>query len=42
MVTPTLFVDDLSVEVAGGCKFVIDNVVKSTSSVCNAIENDGM
>ena len=42
MVVPTLFVDDLSAEVAGGQKFVQTNVVQFTRQVCSDIERDGM
>ena len=41
-VVPTLFVDDLSVEAAGGNKFVEDEIVRFTMMVCEAIEEDGM
>jgi len=42
MVVPTLFVDDLSAEVAGGHKFVHNNVVQFTKQICRDIEKDGM
>jgi hypothetical protein len=41
-VVPTLFVDDLSVEVAGGRKFVHQQLVDFTEVACQAIEKDGM
>ena len=39
---PTLFVDDLSVEVAGGSNSVKDKMVRFTKAACQVIERDGM
>ena len=36
-VVPTLFVDDLSVEIAGSPKFVVRNIVAFTKSACSSI-----
>ena len=41
-VVPTLFVDDLSVEAAGGCKFVEKAIVTFKQSACQAIGRDCM
>ena len=42
MVIPTLFVDDLSAETAGGNNFVMIEIVKFTKVVCDEIESKGM
>ena len=41
-VNPTLYVDDLSVDVAGGVEFVFDNLVRFTLAFCRAIRDNLM
>ena len=41
MVTPTLFVDDLSIEMAGGDIYVMKDLVKFIAIACRDIEVDG-